>query len=154
LSKKLNIPLFHMDAIRWDQRGYEIRRSVADISKDLDAIKKQDQWILEGVFGKMEDVCLPFSTLLIWLDLPWKDCKQNLLFLGPQLDDHLNPSEKERALTKLIEWASEHEFREDANSWGFFNTLYRNFKNKKVCLRSREDIMSFLHDDYRDGKVS
>jgi len=45
-----------MDAIRWDQSGYEIRRSASDINKDLENIKNQDQWILEGVFGKMAEV--------------------------------------------------------------------------------------------------
>ena len=36
LSQRLKIPLFHMDTIRWDQSGYEIRRSVADIERDFD----------------------------------------------------------------------------------------------------------------------
>ncbi|MBI2707286.1 MAG: hypothetical protein HYX35_03100 [Proteobacteria bacterium] len=154
LSQRRKIPLFHMDEIRWDKSGYEIRRLASDINKDLDAIKKQDQWILEGVFGKMADLCLPFATLLIWLDLPWEECKKNLLSRGPQFENHLNPEEKEKALTKLIEWASEHESREDANSWSFFNTLYSDFKNKKVCLRSRADVIHFLNAVYREDKAS
>lgn len=153
LSQRTNITLFHMDEIRWDHSGYEIRRSASDINKALDAIKNKDQWILEGVFGKMAEVCLPFSTLLIWLDLPWEECKQNLLSRGPQFDDHLNPREKEKALTKLIEWASEHGSREDANSWTFFNSLYNDFKHKKTCLRSREDITRFLTNEYGEEKA-
>lgn len=35
LSQSKKIPLFQMDAIRWDKRGYEIRRSTSDIAKDL-----------------------------------------------------------------------------------------------------------------------
>ena len=71
LSQRKKIPLFHMDAIRWDKGEYEIRRSASDIAKDLDALKKKEEWILEGVFGKIAQECLPFSTFLIWLDLPW-----------------------------------------------------------------------------------
>lgn len=100
LSQKMSIPLFQMDHIRWDQSGYEIRRSSSDINKDLDSIKKQNQWILEGIFGKMAEVCLPFSTLLIWLDLPWEECKKNLLSRGPQFEDYLTPQEEEKALKK------------------------------------------------------
>ncbi|MBY0291781.1 MAG: AAA family ATPase [Alphaproteobacteria bacterium] len=154
LSQKMNIPLHHMDTLRWDKGGYKIRRSAADINKDLDAIQKQDQWILEGVFGKMVERCLPFSTLLIWLDLPWEDCKQNLLSRGPQFEDFLNSNEKEEALNKLIEWASEHELRTDANSWDFFNNLYKNFKHTKMCLRSREDMLVFLNREYEGNKLS
>ncbi len=146
LSQSKKIPLFHMDAIRWGKGGYEIRRSASDIAKDLDALKKKDQWILEGVFGKMAEACLPFSTLLIWLDLPWEDCKQNLISRGPQFEEFLDPCEKEKALAKLIEWASEHESRTDANSWSFFNDLYKDFKHKKICLRSREDLMVFINE--------
>lgn len=145
LSHRKEIPLFHMDAIRWDNNGYEIRRSLTDINKDLEAIKKKDQWILEGVFGKMAQGCLPFSTKLIWLDLPWEDCKQNLLFRGPQFDDFLNPLEKEEALTQLIKWASEHESRNDANSWNFFKGLYNDFTNEKYYLQSRKEIADFLN---------
>lgn len=145
LSQKMNIPLFQMDAIRWDQSGYEIRREASDINKDLEDIKNQDQWILEGVFGKMAEVCLPFSTLMIWLDLPWEECKQNLHSRGPQFDEHLNPVEKEEALTKLLEWASEHELRTDANSWGFFNDLYTGVTYKKTRLRNREEVIEFLN---------
>ena len=154
LSQKMNIPLHHMDTLRWDKGGYKIRRSAADIYKDLDAIQKQDQWILEGVFGKMIERCLPFSTLLIWLNLPWEDCKQNLLSRGPQFEDFLNSNEKEKALNKLIEWASEHESRTDTNSWGFFNDLYKDFKYEKTCFRSREDIMVFLNREYERNKPS
>jgi adenylate kinase family enzyme len=154
LSQKMNIPLFHMDHIRWDQSGYEIRRSASDINKDLDSIKKRNQWILEGVFGKMAEVCLSFSTLLVWLDLPWEECKKNLLSRGPQFEDYLNPREKEKALKELIEWASEHESRSDANSWGFFNDLYNEFEHEKVCLHNREEEMAFLKERYEENYSS
>lgn len=135
LSQTLNIPLFHMDTIRWKQDGYGIHRSALDIDKDLDSIKSQDLWILEGVFGKMADACLPFSSLLIWLDLPWTECKQNLIARGPQFREYLNPIESENALAKLIDWASEHELRDDANSWDYFNDLYTKFNHKKIRHR-------------------
>ncbi len=144
LSKKLTIPLFHMDHIRWDKGGYEIRRSATDINKDLEAIKNQDQWILEGVFGKMAEVCCSFSSMLIWLDLPWEECKKNLLGRGPQFEEVLLPPEREKALSKLIEWAAKHEFRDDANSWGFFNTLYTDFENMKARFQSHKEVDLFL----------
>jgi adenylate kinase family enzyme len=151
LSAKMNLSLFHMDSIRWDKKGYEIRRSAADIKKDLDDITKQSQWILEGVFGKMAKECLPFSTTLIWLDLPWKDCKQNLLNRGPQFEMVLPSLEREAALKKLIEWAMEHYSRSDANSWEFFNMLYASFPNRKVCLHHREEINEFLDRIHKDS---
>ena len=116
LSRKMNISLYHMDNIRWDQRGYEMPRPTTDIEKDLQGLIKQDSWILEGVFGKMAQYYLPFSNLLIWLDVSWKQCKQNLLSRGPQFEDLPRPNEKEKALAKLIAWASEHCSRNDANS--------------------------------------
>lgn len=150
LSESQMISLFHMDNIRWDQRGYEIRRLALDIEKDLETFKHQDQWILEGVFGKMAQSCLSFADLLIWLDLPWEECKKNLLVRGPQFENVLTPSEKEKALETLIEWASTHDSRNDANSWAFFNDLYANFNNKKICLRNREEIDAFLNKKYEE----
>ena len=91
LSERKMISLFHMDNIKWDQSGYEIRRSATDIERDLEAIKHQDQWVLEGVFGKMEQSCLSCADLLIWLDLPWEECKKNLLVRGSQFENVLTP---------------------------------------------------------------
>ncbi len=145
LAEKGQIPLFHMDTIRWDQSGYEIRRSAADITKDLNHIQEKEQWILEGVFGKMAQEMLPFATTLIWLDLPWEECKNNLLSRDPQFDEHLNPQEKEKALETLIAWAAEHDSREDANSRGFFHTLYSDFQNQKSRLQNREDVTNFSY---------
>lgn len=150
LSERKKISLFHMDHIRWDQKGYEIRRSAEDIEKDLEAIKNKDQWILEGVFGKMAQSCLPFAEQLIWLDLPWEECKQNLLIRGPQFGNVLTSSEKEKALKTLVEWASTHDSRNDANSWGFFSELYTNFVRQKICLRCREEVIIFLNKEHEE----
>ena len=147
LAEKGKVPLFHMDKIRWDQSGHEIRRSAVDITKDLNHIKKQEQWILEGVFGQMAEECLPFATSLIWLDLPWEDCKNNLLSRGPQFEEHLNPQARDKALEKLIAWAAEHDTREDANSWGFFSKLYTACTHRKIHLKSREQANKFLATD-------
>lgn len=146
LSQRTKIPLFHMDKIRWAPKGYEIRRSLFDINKKLETIQKKDRWILEGVFGIMAQNCLPFATLLIWLDLPWEECKHNLFSRGPQFEAFLDSDEKEKALIKLIEWAAEHKSRTDTNSWSFFNNLYNDFRHQKTCLRSREEIEVFLKE--------
>lgn len=150
LSENKKIDLFHMDNIRWDQSGYEIRRLATDIEKDLETIKNRDTWILEGVFGKMAQSCLSFADLLIWLDFPWEECKKNLFVRGPQFENVLTSSEKEKALKTLMEWASTHGARKDANSWSFFNNLYTNFECQKICLRSREEIGAFLNKEYEE----
>ena len=106
---------------------------------------------MSEAFGKMAKECLPFSTTLIWLDLPWEDCKQNLLSRGPQFETILPPSERETALKKLIEWAGEHYSRSDANSWEFFNMLYTSFPNRKICLHHREEINGFLDRIHKDS---
>ena len=147
LSEKKKISLFQMDNIKWDQSGYEIPRSSLDIEKDLEDVKNQEKWILEGVFGKMAQNCLPFTKHLIWLDLPWEQCQKNLLIRGPQFDNILNNNEKEKALKGLIEWASTHYSRNDANSWSFFDQLYTDFNGKKTCFRTRGEIEEFLRGE-------
>ncbi len=144
LSKKMHIPLYHMDSLRWDQSGYEVSRSAAQINKDLEEIKKQDQWILEGVFGKMAQACLPFSTTLIWLDLPWEECKQNLINRGPQFEECQASFDKDKALEKLIAWAAQHDSRQDYNSSQFFESLYTTYPHVKFCLHNRNEVMDFL----------
>lgn len=135
LSEKKKISLFQMDGIKWDQNGYEIPRSSLDIGKNLEDIKNQEKWILEVVFGKMAQNCLPFTDHLIWLDLPWEQCQKNLLIRGPQFENILNNDEKEKALKGLIECASTHYSRNDANSSGFFDKLYIDFNGKKTCFK-------------------
>jgi deoxyadenosine/deoxycytidine kinase len=137
-----------MDKIRWKEGEFEVRRPAEDIEKALNSIKKKDLWILEGVFGKMAQDCLPFSTILIWLDLPWEECKQNLFRRGPQFEDCLTLREKEKALVKLVHWASAHWSRDDPNSWSFFNKLYTNFQSNRIRLQNRADILAFFNREY------
>lgn len=146
LSQRTKFLLFHMDDIRWDKSGYNIRRSAVNIEKDLEVIKHQDTWILEGVFGKMAHRCLSYTELLLWLDLPWEGCRQNLLSRGPQYGGYLNLQEREEALRTLIEWASTHDTRNDANSFRFFSELYSQFKKDKLRFQSREEVHSFLNE--------
>jgi adenylate kinase family enzyme len=73
LFQSKQIPLFHMDNIRWDQSGYEIRRSAADIERDLEAIKNQDAalslqlagYFYQGSFQNIGIIIIAFIFLTV-----------------------------------------------------------------------------------------
>ena len=80
----LNIPYIELDTIFWKPGGYNEKREDPDIEADLKKIQGSDNWRAEGVFGHLGDYIVPFADTLVYTDLPWDECKRNLINRGPE----------------------------------------------------------------------
>lgn len=67
LGKKLQIPVYHLDALYWKPGWVETEREKwRSIQEDLCS---QDSWILDGNYGATLDVRLKSSDTIIFLDI-------------------------------------------------------------------------------------
>jgi len=68
LSKKLNIPVFHLDLLAHHEQTNWTRRTDDELVKVHSKLLDQDEWIIEGNYS----VCMPErlkqATSVIWLD--------------------------------------------------------------------------------------
>jgi adenylate kinase family enzyme len=127
-----------LDDIYWEGVA-GLKKRVEPAAKQMtSAVAEQPCWVIEGVFGWLVEVALPRATALIWLDLPWNECKAGLEARGPAY----SPSPAEYAA--LVQWASEYWTRQTASSEAGHRKIFDAVSGAKVALRSRADIAEFL----------
>jgi energy-coupling factor transporter ATP-binding protein EcfA2 len=127
-----------LDDIYWvNQAGLDKR--VEPVAKQMTAeIAETPQWVIEGVFGWLAEVALPRATALIWLNLPWAECKAGLEARGPQYSP--SPEEYEA----LLAWAANYGIRQTPSSEAGHRKIFDAFSGTKVALTSRSDVAAWL----------
>ncbi len=66
LSNILNIPVFHIDDIFWEE-NWKMKPS-DDFRKEIEEIVSKDRWILDGNYDRVRDIVLPRTSLIVILN--------------------------------------------------------------------------------------
>ncbi len=80
LSLLTNIEVVNLDRIMWIP-GTDLFRDSLDIEKDLQNIMKLDNYIIEGVWGKVMEFLITNDKidLLVFLEVDINECTRNIL---------------------------------------------------------------------------
>jgi adenylate kinase family enzyme len=70
LSARLNLPLYHLDALNFINAS-ERRRPYNERVAAVAGIAAAPAWVTEGIFLGWTDALLVAADRVIWLDLPW-----------------------------------------------------------------------------------
>ena len=132
----LHLPVYDLDLIHWHQGGR--KRDEAEAKADVADIARTGAWVIEGVYGWLTGVALPKADVLVWLDLPWDDCRNGLLARG--LRRGMTPNDQEA----LLVWAEGYWTRTTTSSFTGHESLYREFTRPKTHLRTREEVAAFM----------
>jgi adenylate kinase family enzyme len=126
-----------LDDIYWEGPA-GVKKRVEPAAKQMTAaVAATPHWVIEGVFGWLVDVAMPRATTLIWLDLPWAECKAGIEARGPQY----SPSQAE--YEALLEWAAAYWSRDTSSSEAGHARIFKAFAGNKVALRSRTAVAAF-----------
>jgi adenylate kinase family enzyme len=133
LEKRADIPAIDLDHIHWlDKVGTQ--RDEAEAKELVRAAASEPRWIIEGVYGWLAGAALPRATALIWLDLPWRDCRDGLAARGPWRD--AAPA----AYAAFLQWAEDYWRRATPTSFTGHLALYEGFDRFKSRLHNRAEI--------------
>ena len=146
LSTRDALPVTHLDKLFWEPSGFNIKRPKDVVMEDINRIKQNSQWIVEGVFGELAECFLENTEGLIWLDMNWDYCRRNLLGRGSESSKQLDPETAEINFQKLLVWASEYWLRDDLRSHSGHNKLFNAFPARKWVLRSRIEVDAFINN--------
>lgn len=142
LGARLALPVHELDDLFWEPGGFIDKRPEALVHRDIEAIKRTHQWIVEGVFGELAGRFVDSADFLIWLDMEWDYCRRNILDRGAA---GYAESADER-LQRLVTWASAYRTRDDARSYTGHKELFDNFRHHKKVLRSQQEVDRILAD--------
>jgi adenylate kinase family enzyme len=131
------LPLIDLDQIYWMEASYGTKRDDA-VARDLvERAAAQPAWVIEGVFGALCRLALQNATGLIWLDLPWEECRAGLMQRG------LRRSMTDADHAELVAWAADYWTRQNANSQAGHLRLFEAFNGPKIRLKDRRDADEF-----------
>jgi len=144
MADVFSIPHIALDSIFWEPGGYNRKRKESEVDTDLKRLQGSECWLAEGVFGHLVDQLIPFADTLIYLDLPWEECRSNLLNRGSESSRQLDSKKAEENFQELLKWASEYEARDSKASKKYHCALFDGFTREKHKLCSRDEIDNLM----------
>lgn len=139
LAGRLSVSVTDLDRVHW-LGAVGTKRDEEQAKSIVAALAEQPRWIVEGVYGWLAEVALPRAKSLIWLDLPWSECRDGLTNRGPWAG--ATDAEHE----DFLQWAEAYWQRSTSSSFGGHLVLFQRFAGWKIRLNSRAEADSFLHE--------
>src|ERR1700730_4235832 len=127
-----------LDMIHWDGDGFGKKRDEGLAKQMTASISVEPHLVIEGIYGWLADVATPRATALIWLNLPWNECKAGLERRGPRRV----ASDVEFA--QLMLWAERYWIRQTPSSFVGHSKIFDQFTGKKIALDHRPAVSEFL----------
>jgi hypothetical protein len=125
-----------LDRIHW-QDGVGSKRDEGEAKAIVAALAVNPHWIVEGVFGWLAEVALLSATSLIWPDMRWNVCRENLKLRGP------GPGATAEEHAVFLAWVEDSWRRTTPSSYGGHLALFEGFHGFKRRLRARSEIIEF-----------
>jgi adenylate kinase family enzyme len=149
LSAFYSLPVIHLDQLFWMPGGFNEKRSKDEVSREVEQKRKEDSWIIEGVFGELLELFLPRTQMLIYLEMDWASCQKALKLRGSESSRQLDPAKAEENFIKLLLWAEQYWTRNDLCSHPGHLRLFSDFSGTKLKFTSRAEVDKFLKHQKR-----
>jgi adenylate kinase family enzyme len=146
LSKFYSLPVIHLDRLFWMPGGFNEKRPGDEVIREAEQKRKENSWIVEGVFGELAELFLPRAQMLIYLDMDWATCQGGLKSRGSESSRQIDPIEAEENFRKLLLWAEQYWTRTDLRSHAGHLRLFSYFIGHKLKFTSRAEVDGFLKD--------
>jgi adenylate kinase family enzyme len=144
LSTIYPTPIIHLDQLFWMPGGFNEKRSVDEIKSEIERKRKEDSWIVEGVFGELAEIFLSRAQSLVFLDMDWTVCRAGLLVRGSESSKQLEAAKAEENFKKLLLWAEQYWTRTNLCSRSGHLRLFSNFAGQKYRFTCRSEVDNFL----------
>lgn len=146
LSKQLEIPVYHLDALFWQPGWVEAERQ--NWVKIQESICKQQTWIIDGNYGGTMDIRLRASDTIIFLDVNrfvclYRAVRRTIKGIGNTRPDMGNGCE-ERLDLNFLKWIVDYPVKKKPGILKKLSALKE--RADVYVLKNQQDIMSFLSD--------
>ncbi len=134
ISERRQYPFISLDRIHWEDGAFAQKRDEQDARQMTRGAATAARWVMEGVYGWLADEAMSRAQSLLWLDLPWPDCRAGLLDrkAGQPFD------------ADMMLWAEQYWTRDTSSSFAGHRQLYDAFSGEKLRFRSRDEASAFI----------
>jgi adenylate kinase family enzyme len=144
LSRIYSVPIIPLDRLFWMPGGFNGKRSKDEVRNEIEQKRKDDSWMVEGVFGELAGLFLPRAQTLIYLDVDWPACHTSLTTRGSQSSRQLAPVKAEENFRNLLLWAGQYWTRTGSCSHTGHLRLFDDFTRLKFRFTTRAEVDEFI----------
>lgn len=128
-----------LDTLAWEAITPPKRLPIAGSARMLDNFISSNQgWIIEGCYGDLLELALPFANEIFFMNLPIGSCIENARSRPWEPHKYESPQEQDANLEMLIDWITQYETRNDTFSEASHRALYEEFSGKKTMYESND----------------
>lgn len=128
-----------LDTLAWELTDPPARKPLDESGLEIvDFIQSNDGWVIEGCYTDLLEKALPFSTEIIFMNLPIEACILNAKARPWEPHKYASKAAQDANLDMLIAWISQYGERTDTISEQAHKALYDGFLGKKTMYRSNE----------------
>ncbi|GAB6926278.1 DNA topology modulation protein [Paenibacillus sp. JCM 10914] len=144
LGDKWQMPVYHLDAYYWKPGWTPTPNDEWD--HFLDQIVSEDEWIIDGHYGRTLETRMNRSDIIIFFDLsPWittyRVIKRRIKYHGKTRPD-LNEGCPERLDWEFVKWT--WNFRRDKRP-GILQLLSKHGENKRIIIfKNKAEVTEFF----------
>lgn len=140
LARILNIPVYHLDLIYWNENWVPTPKEEFD--KKLDEIMFNENWIIDGNYQRTLEKRLAKANLVYFLDLPAEDCvkaeKERRGIPRSDFPSFLNEGEDPEFVNYIREFPK--------NNKPIIMELIKKSNINVVTIKSRKEMNKYLGD--------
>ena len=148
LVQGTGIPQLSLDEIAW-RHGLERvphDECVLELKRFIDS---NEQWVIEGCYGDLIEVALPYCSELRFLNPGVDECVQHCLQRPWEPDKYSSPEEQQQMLANLIDWVRGYETREDEYGLKCHRRIFDAFEGQKREYLNPKFYFSAKNDEVK-----
>lgn len=128
-----------LDTLAWGVSARPERKPLNESIKAIQIfIASNDGWVIEGCYADLLEQVLPFSSEIIFMNLPIDACIDNAKKRPWEPHKYESKEAQDANLDMLIDWISQYNQRVDTFSEASHRSLYEAFQGEKTVYVSNE----------------
>lgn len=133
LARDRSLAHMDLDTIAWDPGMPPSRKPLAESDAAIKSFMQANpDWVVEGCYGDLIELVIPFVSELIYLDLSVADCVANARSRPWEPHKYESKQAQDANLDMLIDWISQYDSRDDTFSQSAHRALYEKFNGVKT----------------------
>lgn len=135
LAARHDLVRLDLDTIVWEPGRIAVPRPPEAVASELLAfVEREPRWVVEGCYGDLVEMALPFCTRLVLLDPGLETCLANNERRPWEPHKYARKEDQDALLPALQAWVADYYTRTDACSHAWHRRVFEGFWGDKLVL--------------------
>jgi adenylate kinase family enzyme len=145
LSSLDSLTHLDLDTVAWLSSSPPTRKEKSESMALIDSfIQSHQRSVIEGCYGDLIEMVLPYADELIFLDTSKERCIQNAKSRPFEPHKYATKEAQDINLDMLIEWISSYETREDSLSKKYHERVFNEYSGVKRRIKTEVKIKNTI----------